>query len=263
MTFCILITYPSLSAPGDAMLTMFVRATCWLSMYLYMLAHTSMHRSCLLVYCPWFNRMKLWIFDPNLHLSLADTTFLFAFLLVCLLACSLAFLFLCLPCISCLTALCLFHVLFSSFPPIACLLVSCLCLCMYAHSARTHGARARSPRHKWKGQGCEHVHISQVAMFSRFRGLVSPIWLCTLLNTLPSSLISLLNGLYWVFHAMYHLSSSLEYGDPCLLSFPYILGHALGMLAFTFLLCVLALCMMYIYIYLLAPSGMIVIVHVT
>ena len=52
---------------------------------------------------------------------------------------------------------------------------------------------------------------------------------------------------------MYHSSSSLEYGDPCLFSYTYILGHALGMLAFTFLLCVLALCMMQVYIYLLAP----------
>ena len=42
-----------------------------------------------------------------------------------------------------------------------------------------HIARAQSPRRKQKGQGCEHVDISQAAMFSRFRGLASPIWLCT------------------------------------------------------------------------------------
>ena len=59
-----------------------------------------------------------------------------------------------------------------------------------------HGARAWSPRRKQKGQGCEHVDISQAAMFSRFRGLASPIWLCTLLNPLLSSLIYLLDGLY-------------------------------------------------------------------
>ena len=58
------------------------------------------------------------------------------------------------------------------------------------------GARARSSNHKQKGQGCEHVDMCQAAMFSRFRGLASPIWLCTLLNPLPSSLLSLLDGLY-------------------------------------------------------------------
>ena len=48
-----------------------------------------------LVCHPCFNTMKLWTFDPNLHLSLADTTFfllscLFAFSLVCLLSCFFA-----------------------------------------------------------------------------------------------------------------------------------------------------------------------------
>ena len=55
----------------------------------------SMHESYLLVCHPCFNTMKLWTFDPNLHLSLADTTFcllscLFAFSLVCLLSCFFA-----------------------------------------------------------------------------------------------------------------------------------------------------------------------------
>ena len=100
---------------------------------------------------------------------------LFAFLLVCLLACLLAFLFLCLPCLSCLSTLCPFHMHFASFPSIACLLVSCLCFCMYIHGARTHEARIRSPSRKQKGQGCKHVDISQATMFSRFRGLASPI----------------------------------------------------------------------------------------
>ena len=43
---------------------------------------------------------------------------LFAFLLVCVLACLLAFLFLFLPCLSCLSALYLFHMLFVSFLPL-------------------------------------------------------------------------------------------------------------------------------------------------
>ena len=84
--------------------------------------------------------------------------------------------------------------------------------------ARMHGTRARSPEHKQKGRGCEHMDISQVAMFSRFTGLDSSIWLYTLLNLLPSSLLSLLDGFYQVNHVIYHLSSSLEYGDSCLLS---------------------------------------------
>ena len=154
---------------------------------------------------------------------------LFVFCLFCLLSCLLVFLFLCLLCPSCLFVLHLFHMLFTSFPSIACLLVSCLYLCMYTHGVKTHGIRARSPWRKQKGRGCEHVDISQAIMFSRFRGLASPIWFCTLLNPFPSSLISLLDRLYWVNHVVYHLSSSLEYGDPCLLSCTYILGHTLGM----------------------------------
>ena len=143
------------------MLTMLVCATRWLSMHLYTFAHMSMHESCLLVCHPCFNTMKLWTFDPNLHLSLADTTFcllscLFAFSLVCVLACLLAFLFLCLPCLSCLSTLCPFHMHFASFPSIACLLVSCLCLCIYTHMEQGclelgHGYPGASKKGKDKG----------------------------------------------------------------------------------------------------------------
>ena len=108
----------------------------------------------------------------------------FACLSSFLFACSLAFLFLCLPCLSHLFALCLFYMLFASFPSIACLLVSFVCLCMYTHGAWMLGDMAQSPRRKRKGRGCKHVDISQVAAFSRFRGLASPIWLCILLNSL-------------------------------------------------------------------------------
>ena len=104
---------------------------------------------------------------------------LFAFLLVCLLACLLAFLFLCLQCLSCLSTLCLVHMLYASLS-FLCLSVGFLFLPshVHTHGARTHGARARSPRRKQKGQGCEHMDISQAAVFSRFKGLASPIWLC-------------------------------------------------------------------------------------
>ena len=74
------------------MLTMLVCATRWLSVHFYMFAYMSMHESYLLVCHQCFNTMELWTFDPNLHLSLMDTTFclfpcLFPFLLVCLLSC--------------------------------------------------------------------------------------------------------------------------------------------------------------------------------
>ena len=92
-----------------------------------------------------------------------------------------------------------------------------------------NGVRARFPRHEQKGHGGKRVNINQAAMFSRFRGLASPIWFCTLLNPFPSSLISLLDRLYWVNHVVYYLSSSLEYGDSYLLSYAYILCHALRM----------------------------------
>ena len=83
------------SASCDDMLTMLVCATRWLSMHLYTLAYMFMHESCLLVCHPCFNTMKLWAFDSNLHLFLAETTFclfscLSPFSLVCLLTCFFA-----------------------------------------------------------------------------------------------------------------------------------------------------------------------------
>ena len=79
----------------DAMFTMFVRATCWLSMHLYMLAYMFMHESCLLVRHIYFNTMKLWTSGPNLHFSLVDTIFCSSFCLFCLLSCLLARLYAC------------------------------------------------------------------------------------------------------------------------------------------------------------------------
>ena len=74
----------SLFTPCNAFFIMPICATRWLSMHLYTLAYMSMHESYLLLCCPYFNTMKLWTSDPNLHLSLADTTFcLLPLLLVC------------------------------------------------------------------------------------------------------------------------------------------------------------------------------------
>ena len=166
MLVALCIPFP-FSTPCDDMLAMLICATHWLSMHLYMLAYMSMHESCLLVCRPYFNTMNLWTFDPNLHLSLTDTTIcLLSCLFACFLTCLLAFLFLCLPCLSCLFVLCLLHMHFAFFPSIACLLVSCLCLCMYTHGAMTYGVRAQSLKRKQKGRRCKHVDMSQVATFS-------------------------------------------------------------------------------------------------
>ena len=95
--------------------------------------------------------------------------FLFAFSLVCLLSCFFA-------ChvyhayLLYTSFICSLHL----FPSIACLLVPCLCLYMYTHGVRMLGDRAQSPRRKQKGCKCEHVEISQAAMFSRFMSLAFP-----------------------------------------------------------------------------------------
>ena len=94
MPVALCIPFP-FSVPCDDMLTMLVCATRWLYVHLYTLTYMSMHESCLLVCRQCFNIIKLWTSDPNLHLSLVDTTFyllafLFAFLLVGLLSCLFA-----------------------------------------------------------------------------------------------------------------------------------------------------------------------------
>ena len=179
----------------DDMLIMLVSTTHWLSLPHYTLTYMSMHESCLLMCHPYFNTMKSWTSDPNLRLSLHGHHLLIACFLDCLFACLPSCFLVCLfilwlvmspaicyayhvyhACLLYASFTCLTHLFLS----IACLLVSCSCLCMYTHEARTHGARAQSPRRKQKGRGCMHVNISQVAMFSSFRGLAFPIWLCTL-----------------------------------------------------------------------------------
>ena len=84
MSSCSVCT-PPFSAPCDDMLAMLVCATRWLSTDLYTLAYMSIHESCLLGCRLCFNTKKLWTFDPNLHLSLMDTT------LVYLLSCFVSF----------------------------------------------------------------------------------------------------------------------------------------------------------------------------
>ena len=146
------------------LLTMLVYATSLLFMHLYTLVYMFMYESWLLVCRIYFNTMMLWTPDPNLHLSLMDTPFcllscLFTFcLFVCFLACLPPHLFariLVSMFAMSITTICFmpFPTLSALFSFIACLLVSCLCLCMYTHGVRTHGARARFPRRKQKGMG--------------------------------------------------------------------------------------------------------------
>ena len=81
----------------DDMPAMLVHATHWLSLHLYMLSYMSMYESYLLVCRSYFNIMKLWTSDPNLHFVPHRHHLLFVFLLVCLFACLSSFLFACLP----------------------------------------------------------------------------------------------------------------------------------------------------------------------
>ena len=156
-------------APCDDMLTMLICATRWLYIHLCMLTYMSMHESCLLVCRPYFNTMKLWISNRNLHLSLVDTIFcLLSCLFVCYLLCLFARLLVSVLAISTL----LVHFVSSCyylciFLPLLVCWFSCLCLCMYTHGAMTHGARARSFRHKQKGLGDLFVlpcllHVNQI-----------------------------------------------------------------------------------------------------
>ena len=107
------------------------------SMHFYMLAYMFMHESCLLMCRPCFNTIKLLTFDPNLHLSLVDTTFyslicLFAFSLVCLLSRSLLAMSIMLICfMSPSYALCIF-----SFPLLVCWFL--VFAFAYTHMERGH-----------------------------------------------------------------------------------------------------------------------------
>ena len=104
-------------------------------------AYMSIHEYCLLVCHPCFNTMKLW--TPHFVCFLACLPYcLFACTLVSLLAMSIM-----------LICFMPFRMLFTSFLSIACLLVSCYCLCMYTHGAGTHGTRALSPKRKQKEIG--------------------------------------------------------------------------------------------------------------
>ena len=121
MLGCSVCTLPFF-APRDDMLAMHVCATNWFFMHLYMLSYMSTHKSCLLVCHPCFNTMKLWTSNPNLHLSLSNTTLvyllsffvsLFAHILVSMFAMSI--MFICFMPLYCALFIFSFHVLSVGF----------------------------------------------------------------------------------------------------------------------------------------------------
>ena len=123
---------------------------CWFSMHLCMLASMFMHESCMLVCRPCFNTMKLWTFDPNLHLLTMDTTFclpfyLFAFLLVYLLLVSLLTMFIMLICFMPFShALCI-----SFFPLLVCWFLVLVFACTHMERGRIevgHGLSGASKK---------------------------------------------------------------------------------------------------------------------
>ena len=198
--------------------------------------------------------MKLWTFDPNLHCpSRTPTLCVFLACLPNLLVGQLSCFchMMCLPYLSFLFALrpCAFVYAFS---------FHCLSASFFVFAfACTHMERGcmelghdllgASKKGKMRARGLAK-QLQSVGLG------VQPFPFGYVLFKPPSSSsLSPLDGLYQVYYALYHSSSSLEYGNPCLFSCAYILGHTLRMQTFTFMLYVLALCMMHVYIYLLAP----------
>ena len=122
----------SFSTPCDDIFTKLVCATHWLYMHLYMLAYMSMHESCLRVCRPYFNTMKLWTFDPNQRLSLANIIFcLLACLPLCPYVCSHPTCYACHIYLAC--SFCILLLLLPHIPSVAYLLVF-LSLPLHVHT---------------------------------------------------------------------------------------------------------------------------------
>ena len=163
MPIALCIPFP-FSAQCNDMLIMLVYTTRWLFVHLYKLAYMSMHESCLLVCRSYFNTMKLWTSSPN-YICLPWTPpfvcffaylpfHLFARIFTSLIAIPIM-----------LICFMPFHMLFSSLLSIACLLVSCLCLCMYTHRVRTSLLGTSK-----KGTNAS-MWLSQAVVFNRLRSL--------------------------------------------------------------------------------------------
>ena len=136
---------------------------------------------------------------------------------------------------------------------------------MYTHEARTFEARARPPRRKQKGQGCKQEDASlQKAMFSRSRGL-APLERSSLSLSLSLFSRACIRGspsMYPLYFSCFLLGPRSLGMAMSVLHFLYLAAPFpwnVGNVWFTFSLCVIALCMMHVYIYM--PTLVWVIVH--
>ena len=172
---------------------MLVCATRWLYVHLYTLTYMSMHESCLLVCHPYFNTMKLWTPDPNLHLSLADATF------VCFLSCLPFCLFVCflayLPSrlfariLISMLAMSITFVHFMPLPYAFCTFFFSLLVCWFIvfGFACTHMQRGRMELgHSFPGASKKGKDASMWIWAKQLQsvglGFSFSLWLCTLLN---------------------------------------------------------------------------------
>ena len=160
-------------------------------------------------------------------------------------------------CLSCLSALCLFHILFASLLPLLVyqfLVFAFACTHMeLGHSLPGVGKMGKETSMQIQAKWLGSVNIGVQPFPFGYVLFQTPSFL------LPFSLRWFVLGISC--HVPFVLISRVW--RPLLFSCTQILGHALGMQAFTFPLCVLALCMMYVFIYLLVLSGVIIIVCVT
>ena len=222
MLGCSMCTLP-FSTLCDDMLAMLVCTTRWLSMHLYTLVYMFMHESCLLVCRPCFNTLQLWTFDPNLHLSLINTTFCFPSCFVCLFICFFVclpdFLFVCASCLSYLLphAMLAMSIMFICFMPLSyalyffsfhCLSVGFLSLPLHVRTwskdAWSQGAisQAQAKKARMRACRCGSSDYSQ-----QVQGLAFSLLVMYSFKPHQFSSLSPLDGLYQVYHALY-LSSS-------------------------------------------------------
>ena len=180
---------------------LFVPPIGFICIFTHLLTCPCMSTACLLVCCPYFNTMKLWTFDPNLNLSLMNTTFCFfsfsfAFSPVCLLSCYACHVY------HAHLFLCLFMNYLHLFIPLL------VCWFLVSAFARKHMERGRMELgHGFPGASKKDTNacmwLSQVAIVSRFRSLASPLWLYTLFK--PPSFLPIFSLRWFVLGISCHV----------------------------------------------------------
>ena len=194
--------------------------------------------------------MELGSLDPNLHLSSQDIPF-------CLITCLFAS-FVCFTCLFAPVWHLLLACLLACFPSIcffACLLVCFLVCCMYTYEARTLETRVRHPKCKQKrariqARGCKPIKddVQQIRRPSPSRAVFSFSLSKPLLQSMYQGLPSCTPFLFYCsLLGLRSLDMTMS-----VLHFLYLIGsypQNVGNVLFTFLLCVVALCMMYVCVY--------------